>query len=90
MFEIEIFRKQMHCIEESTCDMVGTFLRPPQCFGAPIVTLRPENCAPLAPFNMQLRWLAFFTRFCDLNRVGKILMQSISNLHTGRIWHAGR
>jgi len=29
MFEPEVFRKQMYCIEGSTCDTVGTF-RPPQ------------------------------------------------------------
>jgi len=36
MFEPEVFRKQMHCIEESTCDIAGTFRR-------------LENCAPLPP-----------------------------------------
>jgi len=30
MFEPEVFRKQMNCMEESTCDIVGTFRRPPQ------------------------------------------------------------
>ena len=35
MFEFEVFRKQMHCIEESTCDIVGAFRR-------------PGNCAPFA------------------------------------------
>jgi len=25
MFELEVFRKQMQCIEESTCDIVGRF-----------------------------------------------------------------
>jgi len=34
MFEPEVFRKQMQCIEESTCDNVGTFRRLPQWFGA--------------------------------------------------------
>jgi len=28
------FRRQMYCIEESTCDIDGTFQRPPQSFGA--------------------------------------------------------
>jgi len=28
VFEPEIFRKQMYCFEESTCDIVGTFRRP--------------------------------------------------------------
>ena len=34
MFELEVLRKQMYCIEESTCDIVGTFRRPLQSFGA--------------------------------------------------------
>jgi len=33
MFEPEVFRKQMCCIEESTCDIAGNFRRPPQSFG---------------------------------------------------------
>jgi len=28
MFKPEVFRKQMCCIEESTCDIVGIFRRP--------------------------------------------------------------
>jgi len=42
MFEPEVFRKQMCCIEES----VVTFLGP---FGAPAVIRRPGNCAPHPP-----------------------------------------
>jgi len=42
MFEHKVFRNQMYCIEESTCDMVRTFRRPPS-------DSVPENCAPLAP-----------------------------------------
>jgi len=34
IFEPEVFRKQMYCIEESTCDIAGTFPRPLQSFGA--------------------------------------------------------
>jgi len=49
MFETEVFRKQMYCTEESTCGIVGTFRRPLQWFGAPIVTRRPGNRGPLAP-----------------------------------------
>jgi len=48
MFETEVFRKQMYCIEESTCDIVGTFRRLPQWFSVPILSGLPENCAPLA------------------------------------------
>jgi len=39
----------MYCIEESTCDIAGTFLRPTQWFGAPTVIWRPSNCVPLGP-----------------------------------------
>jgi len=28
VFEPEVFREQTHCIEESACDIVGTFRRP--------------------------------------------------------------
>jgi len=31
MFEPEVFRKQMCCIEASACDIVGTFRRPGEC-----------------------------------------------------------
>jgi len=44
MLEPEVCRKQMYCIEESTCDNVGTFQRPP-----PAVIRRPGNCARLVP-----------------------------------------
>jgi len=52
MFEPEIFRKHISCIEESTCDIVGTFRHPSQSFGAqqsfgsPTVIGRPGNCDP--------------------------------------------
>jgi len=35
MFESEVFRKQMYCIEESACDILGNFQRLPQSFDAP-------------------------------------------------------
>jgi len=40
MFEPEVFRKQMYSIEESTCDIFGTFRRP-------VIIWRPANYAPL-------------------------------------------
>jgi len=49
----EIFRKQMYCIEGSTCDIVGNFRHPPQSFGAPIVIQRPANCSLLAPPSLR-------------------------------------
>jgi len=49
MFKLEVFRKQIYFIEKSTCDIVGTFRRPPHSFGTLIVIRRPGNCASLAP-----------------------------------------
>jgi len=52
MFESEVFRKQIYFIEDSTCDIVGSFRRPPlssgdpHLFGAPIVIRGLGNCAP--------------------------------------------
>jgi len=43
MFEPEFYRKQIYCIEESTCDIVGTFRCSQQSFGAPAVIRRPHN-----------------------------------------------
>jgi len=42
MFEREVFRKQMYCIEKSTCDIVGTFRRPHS-------DSAPGELCPLAP-----------------------------------------
>ena len=47
MFELEVIRKHMYCIEESTSYIVGTF----RSVGAPIVIRRPVNCAPLHPIT---------------------------------------
>jgi len=47
MFEPEVFRKQIYCIEEST-DIVGTFRRPRSHSVPPVEIRRPGNCAPLA------------------------------------------
>jgi len=37
MFEPDVFRKQMFCIETSIGDIVATFRRAPKLFGPPIV-----------------------------------------------------
>jgi len=52
MFEPEIFRKQMYCIEESICDVVGTLWRLIGLYGAPfgargIVPPCPLSCTRL-------------------------------------------
>ena len=43
MFETEVFRKQMHCIEESTCDNVGTFWCPHSHSALPAVIWRTHS-----------------------------------------------
>jgi len=43
MFEPEVYRKEMYCTEESTCDIVGTFRRPPQSFSALVVIWCPRS-----------------------------------------------
>ena len=48
IFETEVFRKQMYCIEESICGIVWSFRRPLQRFVAPVV-IRPGELCPLAP-----------------------------------------
>jgi len=35
MFEPEVFRKEIYCIEKSTYEIVGTFRRPQQTFSVP-------------------------------------------------------
>jgi len=62
MFEPEVFWKQMYCIEESICDIVGTFRRPPQSFGASVVIRRPGNCSSLAPLRYAPANNAIFAR----------------------------
>jgi len=47
VFETEVFRKQMYCIDESTCDAVDTFRR------SHIASETGELC-PLAPLVTQL------------------------------------
>jgi len=49
MFELEAFRKEIYCIEESTCEIVETFRRHKQTFGAPAVIQRPGNWPPVPP-----------------------------------------
>jgi len=44
MFELEVFRKQMYCIQESNCDIVGTFRRPSRSDSAPGELCPPSLC----------------------------------------------
>jgi len=48
MFEPEVYRNQIYCIDENACGIVETFQRLAQWFGAPIIR-RPGNCAPHTP-----------------------------------------
>jgi len=59
MFETEVFRKQIYCVEESTCDIFGTFIRPPQRFGAPAVIWR--NHGGSAPGKLCPRYAPVLT-----------------------------
>jgi len=84
IFEPEVFRKQMYCIEESTCDIVGTLRRPPQWFGWHVVIRRPGNCATVS---------SHVTRLCvvkqpPLNRMtGAMKLQNKRDLSTsGSSW----
>ena len=49
MIELEVVRKQIYCIEESTCDIFVTFRRPRVDSASPVVVRRPGNCAPFPP-----------------------------------------
>jgi len=49
MFALEFFRKQMYCIEEDTCGIVGTFRLSTQSFGAPRSDSALGKLFPLAP-----------------------------------------
>jgi len=87
VFEPEVFRKQMYCVEESTCDNVGTFRRSPQSFGAPTVIWRQGNCSPLvspryaaAPL-IYMNWIDSHSRVEGVTfvscRIKRLLFQTI-------------
>jgi len=47
IFEREVFLKQIYCIEESTCDIVGTFRAPGVIRARGIVLPLPRFVTPL-------------------------------------------
>ena len=59
MFEFDVFRKQMYCIEESTCDIVVTFRRPPQSFDAPRNDSALGELCPPWPLSLRPGLLAW-------------------------------
>jgi len=74
IFEPEVFRKQMYCIEESTCDIVGTF-RGPHSDSAP-----GELC-PLVPLVTPLNVTFSVYNTAELN------LSSIKNLSHTQSYH---
>jgi len=63
MTEVEVFRKQIYCIEESTCDIFVTFRRPRIDSAPPVVIPHcdsaPGELCPLALLVMPLHSLKF-------------------------------
>jgi len=69
MFEPEVFRKQMHCIEESTCGTIGTFRRLSQWFGARgIVPLPPSLRSWYCAFMVSRTNKILSTRYIQIQR----------------------
>jgi len=65
-FEPEVFWKLKHCVEESTCNIVGTFWHP-------LVIWRPVHCAPLpfliAPLIILLQNMFQLNHYCQFHLV---------------------
>jgi len=62
-------------VKVSTCDIVVTFRRPPQSFGAPMVIRRPGNCAPPSP----PRYAPGSNPSCNGNRRDKVALRTTCN-----------
>ena len=94
VLETEFFRKQIYCIEESSCDIVRAFWRSSQPFGIPAVIWRPysdsvpEDCAPVdPPPSLRPEPAVSLPHFCKVTRLsrtwgqqGHLLNHSILNL----------
>jgi len=59
MFEPEVFRKQMYCFGESTCDIVVTFRRPRS-------DSAPGELFPLSPLVTPLRASLHHSTLCNI------------------------
>ena len=77
-FEPEVFQKQIYCIEESSCQIVGTFRRPhsnssPEELCPPCPLLRP--CPAVVKYNSHIikyeNFLAYFMRILNSCVVSK-------------------
>jgi len=51
----QVFRKQMHRIKRSTCDIIGAFRRPPHWFGVSLSDSVPAELCPLSPLVTPLQ-----------------------------------
>jgi len=49
MFEPEVFRKEIYCVEERTCKIVGTIRGHQQTFGAPLFSGTRRIVPPFPP-----------------------------------------
>ena len=78
---LQVWCAEMHCIEESTCDVVGTFRRavirgPPQWFGARgIVPPCPPSLRPCVQVLTPTQ-----CRRCDQRRIGLLLSSTSDNI----------
>ena len=82
MFETEVFRKQIYCIEESTCDIVCTFRFPRSdiefCIRSPVMQVVAHSklfisSGPLMP------WLETSCMFLFNNAVLHLIFYSLSS-----------
>ena len=64
MVKSEFFRRQIYCIEKTTCDIVGTFRCLQQQFGAPAVIQHPHS--ELAPGELCSPCPPCYTPVCEL------------------------
>jgi len=92
MFEPEVFLKQMYCVEESTCVIVGTFRRPRSDSAPPAEIRRPYRdsapgklwplCPPSLRPCLQLVWTTreLAQRFVTLQQVLLKLLVHFSDI----------
>ena len=66
MFEPDVFREQMYCIEESACDIVGTFRRLGNC--ASLVPSRYVPDGPAVFRSCNVLWPSKALVCCRLSR----------------------
>jgi len=55
MFEPKVFREQMYCVEECTCDTVGTFLHQGHCDPIASCSYAPEWKISIKEYKLYFR-----------------------------------